>query len=169
MDWLDLLEVHGTLKSFLQHHSSKASILRCSAFLTVQLSHPYMITGKTLALTRQTFVGIVKSLLFNMLSRLWFNTNCLAHVLSFQSVAEFNLFVFPGGFCIYIHKRYWSVLFTLCGSIFACFWFQGKISFWNELETECQQDDRVGDPNTHLPPKTIKTNTYKPMKITWMD
>ena len=70
MDWLDILAVQGTLKSLLQHHSSKASILRLSAFFTVQLSHPYMITGKTIALTRQTFVGKVMSLLFNMLSRL---------------------------------------------------------------------------------------------------
>ena len=70
MDWLDLLSVHGTLKSLLQHHSSKASILQCSAFFTVQLSHPYMTTGKTIALTRRTFVGKVMSLLFNMLSRL---------------------------------------------------------------------------------------------------
>ena len=70
MDWLDLLAVQGTLKSLLQHHSSKASILRRSAFFTVQLSHPYMTTGKTIALTRQTFVGKVMSLLFNMLSRL---------------------------------------------------------------------------------------------------
>ena len=70
MDWLDLLAVQGTLKSLLQHHSSKASILRCSAFFTVQLSHPYMTTGKTIALTRRTFVGKVISLLLNMLSRL---------------------------------------------------------------------------------------------------
>ena len=70
MDWLDLLAVQGTLKSLLQHHSSKASILRCSAFFTVQLSHPYMTTRKTIALTRQTFVDKVISLLFNMLSRL---------------------------------------------------------------------------------------------------
>ena len=70
MDWLDLLAVQGTLKSLLQHHSSKASILQCSAFFTVQLSHPYMTTGKTIALTRWTFVGKVMSLLFNMLSRL---------------------------------------------------------------------------------------------------
>ena len=69
-DWLDLLAVQGTLKSLLQHHSSKASILECSAFFTVQLSHPYMTTGKTIALTRQTFVGKVMSLLFKMLSRL---------------------------------------------------------------------------------------------------
>ena len=69
-DWLDLLVVQGTLKSLLQHHSSKASILQCSAFFTVQLSHPYMITGQTRALTRRTFVGKVMSLLFNMLSRL---------------------------------------------------------------------------------------------------
>ena len=70
MDWLDLLEVQGTRKSLLQHHSSKASILRRSAFFTVQLSHPYMTTEKTIALTRQTFVGKVMSLLLNMLSRL---------------------------------------------------------------------------------------------------
>ena len=70
MDWLDLLAVQGTLKSLLQHHRSKASILRCSAFFTVQLSHPYMTTGKTIALTRWTFVDKVMSLLFNMLSRL---------------------------------------------------------------------------------------------------
>ena len=69
-DWLDLLAVQGTLKSLLQHHNSKASILRCSAFFTVQLSHPYMTTGKTTALTRRTFVGKVMPLLFNMLSRL---------------------------------------------------------------------------------------------------
>ena len=68
MDWLDLLSVQGTLKSLLRYHSSKASILRCSAFFMVQLSHPYMTTGKTIALTRQTFVGKVMSLLFNMLS-----------------------------------------------------------------------------------------------------
>ena len=70
MDVLDLLAVQGTLKSLLQHHSSKASILRCSAFFTVQLSHPYMTTGKAIALTRQNFVGKVMSLVFNMLSRL---------------------------------------------------------------------------------------------------
>ena len=70
MDWLDLLAVQGTLKSLLQHHSSKASILQHSALFTVQLSHPYMTTGKTIALTRWTFVGNVMSLLLNMLSRL---------------------------------------------------------------------------------------------------
>ena len=70
MDWLDLLAVQGNPKSLLQHHSSKASILQCSAFFTVQLSHPYMTTGKTIALSRRIFVGKVMSLLFNMLSRL---------------------------------------------------------------------------------------------------
>ena len=70
MDWVDLLAVQGTLKSLLQRYSSKASILRCLAFFIVQLSHPYMTTGKTIALTRRTFVGKVMSLLFNMLSRL---------------------------------------------------------------------------------------------------
>ena len=80
MDWLDLSAVQGTLKSLLQHHSSKTSILRCSVFFTVQLSHPYMTTGKTVALTRQTFVGKVMSLLFNMLSY---------DQLSFQRVSVF--------------------------------------------------------------------------------
>ena len=70
MDWLDILAVQGTLKSLLQHHSSKASILWCSAFFTVQILHPYMSTGKTIALTRWTFVGKVMSLLLNMLSSL---------------------------------------------------------------------------------------------------
>ena len=69
MDWLDLLAVQGTLKSLLQYHSSKASVLQCSAFFIVQLSHPYITTGKTIALTRWTFVGKVMSLLFNMMSR----------------------------------------------------------------------------------------------------
>ena len=81
MDWLDLLAVQGTLKSLLQHHSSKASILHRSAFFIVQLSHPYMITGKTIVFTRWTFVGKVMSLLFNMLSRLVITflprSNCL--------------------------------------------------------------------------------------------
>ena len=75
MDWLDLLVVQGTLKSLLQHHSSKASILQCSAFFTVQLSHPYMTTGKTIALTRWTFVSKLMSLLFNMLSCSIFDLN----------------------------------------------------------------------------------------------
>ena len=70
MDWLDLLAVQGTLKSLLQYHSSKASILRCSAFFTVRLSHPYMTTGETIALTRRTFVGNVMSLLLSMICRL---------------------------------------------------------------------------------------------------
>ena len=70
VDWLDLLAVQGTLKSFLQHHSSRASVLQCSAFFIVQLSHPYMTTGKTIVLTRRTFVGKVMSLLFNMQSML---------------------------------------------------------------------------------------------------
>ena len=81
MHWLDLLAVQGTLKSLLQHHSSKAPILWCSAFFTVQLSHPYVTTGKTIALTRRTFAGNVMSLLFNMLYRLV--------VLSFQGVSVF--------------------------------------------------------------------------------
>ena len=85
MDWLDLLAVQGTLKSLLQHHSSKASILRHSAFFTVQLSHPYMTTGKTIALTKQTLVGKVMSLLFLALvsSRLFCSCACsVSHILS---------------------------------------------------------------------------------------
>ena len=85
MDWFDLPVVQGTWKSFLQHHSSKASILQCSAFFTVQLSHPYMTTGKTIALTGRTFVGKGMSLLLNMLSRLV--------ITSFQGV---SVFYFPG-------------------------------------------------------------------------
>ena len=74
MDWLDLLAVQGTLRSLLQHHSSKASILQCSAFFVVQLSHPCMTTGKTTALTKRTFVGTVMSVLFNMLSIVYIST-----------------------------------------------------------------------------------------------
>ena len=81
IDWFDLLAIQGTFKSLLQHHSSKASIFQHSAFFTFQLSHPYMSTGKTIALTRRTFVGQVMSLLFNMLSRL--------DILSFQGVSVF--------------------------------------------------------------------------------
>ena len=81
MDWLDLLAVQGTLKSLLQHHSPKASILQCSAFFTVQLSHPYMTTGKNIALTRRIFVGKIMSLLFNILSRLV--------IISFEGVSIF--------------------------------------------------------------------------------
>ena len=84
MEWLDLLVVQGTLKSLLQHHSSKASILQCSAFFTIQLSHPYMTTGKTIALIRQTFFGKVMSLLLNMLSRL-----------VIKSLSSVQLFVIP--------------------------------------------------------------------------
>ena len=87
MDWLDLLAVQGTLRSLLQHHSSKASILWHSAFFIVQLSHPYMTTGKTIALTRQTFVGKVMSLLFNMLSR--FNHQ-ISPILSDSSLFPFS-------------------------------------------------------------------------------
>ena len=89
MDWLDLLAVLGTLKSLLQHHSSKASILWCSAFFTVQISHPYMTTGKTIALTRQTFVDKVMSLLFNMLSRLIITF--LQIVVPFNSMAAITI------------------------------------------------------------------------------
>ena len=94
MDWLDPLAVQGTLKSLLQHHSSKASILQCSAFFTVQLSYPYMTTGKTIALTRQTFVGKVMSLLFNMLSRLvitFLSRNKHPVILEHQKISSANV------------------------------------------------------------------------------
>ena len=86
MDWLDLLAIQGILESLLQHHSSKASILRSSAFFIVQLSHPYMTTGKTIALNRQTFVGKVMSLLFTMLSRLVI----VSYLFSFCPVFSFD-------------------------------------------------------------------------------
>ena len=92
MDWLDLLAVHGTLKSLLQYYISKASILQHSAFFIVQLSHPYMTTGKTIALTRQTFVGKVMSLLFNRLSRLVITSLPMAVVKS-SSLVTLRLFI----------------------------------------------------------------------------
>ena len=88
MDWLDLLAVQGTLKSFLQHHNSKASILWCSAFFIVQLSHPYMSTGKTIALTIWTFVGKGMSLLFNMLSRLVIALVCISFCMHVREVTQ---------------------------------------------------------------------------------
>ena len=97
MDWLDLLAVQGTLRSLLQHHSSKASILRRSAFFTVQLSHPHMTTGKTITLTRWTFVGKVMSLLFNMLSRLVSNAHYLT---AFRSLIQ----------CTYMRMLYQGIL-----------------------------------------------------------
>ena len=105
MDWLDLLAVQGTLKGLLQHHTSKASILHCSAFFTVQLSHPYMTTGKTIALTRRTFVGKVMSLLLNMLSRLVITFlprskrllihGCNHHLQWFWNPEKYSLSLFP--------------------------------------------------------------------------
>ena len=100
MDWLDLLAVKGTLKSLLQHHSSKASILRCSSFFILQLSHPSMTTGKTIALTRRTFVGKVMSLVFNILSRL---------VITFLSQNH----IYPG-FCAYLFRADLSELQRGC-------------------------------------------------------
>ena len=116
MDWLDLLAVQGTLKSLLQHHSSKASILWLSAYFTVQLSHPYMITGKTIALTRRTFVGKVMSLLFNMLSRLviTFFPRSKHLLISWQVVREFNktknypCMIFSRYYFTWSSKHLWS-------------------------------------------------------------
>ena len=100
MDWLDLLAVQRTLKSLLQHHSSKASILRCSAFFIVQLSHPYMTTGKTIALTRRTFVGKVMSLLF-----IFFCANCFIFSLFFFSSTTIVFILFYFFPLIFIHWR----------------------------------------------------------------
>ena len=104
MDWLDLLTVQGTLKSLLQHHSSKASILQHSAFFIVQLSHSYMTTGKTIALTRRTFVGKVMSLLFNMLSRLVIDNLIMSsrfiHVVANVRISFLFKAEWPAG-CIY--------------------------------------------------------------------
>ena len=91
MDWSDLLAVQGTLKSLLQHHSSKASVLWCSAFFTVQLSHPHMTTGKTIALTRRTFVGKVMSLHLNMLSRLVMTFLGVVHFMGFEKPMSYGL------------------------------------------------------------------------------
>ena len=99
MDWFDLLEVQGTLKSLLQHHSSKASILWCSTFFIVQLSHPYMTSGKNIALTTWTFVGKVVSLLFNMLSRL---------VIAFLPRSKFFFFFFLFNGCSHHLQWLWS-------------------------------------------------------------
>ena len=110
MDWLDLLSVQGTLKSLLQHHSSKASILRRSAFFTVQLSHLYMTTGKTIALTRLTFVGKVMSLLYNMLSRLVITflprSKCLliSWLQSSSTVIDVNIVA------MYCYNKIWKII-----------------------------------------------------------
>ena len=108
MDWLDLLAVQGTLKSLLQHHSSKASILWRSAFFTVQFSHPYMTTGKTIALTRWTFVGKVTSLLFNMLCRLMVLCHSLMTNVEIFSHAYLSQYIFGEVFLkSYVHLKNW--------------------------------------------------------------
>ena len=104
--WLDLLAVQGTLKSLLQHHSSKASTLQCSALFIVQLSHPYMTTGKTIALTRQTFVGKVMSLLFNMLSRLVIAFLLRSKHLLISWLQSFNFMVAKSSAMILETKKY---------------------------------------------------------------
>ena len=108
MDWLDLLADQGTLKSLLQHHSSKASIIQHSAFFIVQLSHPYMTTGKTIALTRWTFVGKVMSLLFNMLSRLVI-TSPFTKLINFKEVKSISLSFYDYFFHI-LFKKYLTAL-----------------------------------------------------------
>ena len=119
MDWLDLLAVQGTLKSLLQHHSSKASILRCSAFFTVQLSHPYLTTGKTIALTTWTFVGKVMSLLLNMLSRLVItflprSKRLLNNFLKIKSpLIQFLYIYFLFFFLSYINRQLWLQLWCI--------------------------------------------------------
>ena len=118
MDWLDLLAVQGTLKSLLQHHSSKASILRCSAFFTVQFSHPYMTTGKTIALTRRTFVGKVMSLLFrnqaNPYSRKIQLNNCKKTLQHFYPLLPYLLSLFGCGLKISPCSQ-WRILFLGSG------------------------------------------------------
>ena len=108
MDWLDLLAVQGTLKSLLQHHSSKASILLRSAFFTVQLSHPYMTTGKTIALTRRTSVGKVMSLLFNTLSRLVITSSCLSK-LKKEDLQRISRETHDGPLQLRQHRDWWSI------------------------------------------------------------
>ena len=123
MDWLDLLAVQGTLKSLLQHHSSKASILLCSAFFTVQLSYPYMTTGKTIALTRWTFVDKVMSLLFNILSRLvitflprskrllisWLKSPSAVIILVLKHLLSASLTMLKAFDCV-DHNKLWKIL-----------------------------------------------------------
>ena len=123
MDWLDLLAVQGTLESLLQHHSSKASILRCSAFFVVQLWHPYVTSGKTIALTLRTFVGKVVSLVFNMLSRLviaffqwWLNLNYNKEAVCLHSTfIKKNLIVLNKDSSLKIqNKNKWNKTSSLC-------------------------------------------------------
>ena len=125
MDWMDLLAVQGTLKSLRHHHSSKASILLCSAFFTVQLSHPYMTTGKTIALTRRTFVDKVMSLLFNMLSRF---------VITFLPRSKCFLISWlqsPSAVILEHRKIKSATVSTVSPSI--C---QGRYAKWNKPETD---------------------------------
>ena len=125
MDWLDLLAVQGTLKSLLQHCSSKASILQCSAFFIAQLSHPYMTTGKTIALTRQIFVGKVMSLLFNMLSKLviaflprssvlpaWLQSP-FAVILEPQRIKSVTVSIVSPSICHEVMGKQWDILYFL--------------------------------------------------------
>ena len=145
MDWLDLLAVQGTLKSLLQHHSSKASILRRSAFFTVQLSHPYMTIGKTIALTRWTFVGKVMSLLLNMLSRLVITSLLRSKRLFVTASYSLLLFVIPIFVVYSIHiknisisgencnlKGYLHPVFTAALFITARTWKQPKCPSMDE-------------------------------------
>ena len=112
MDWLDLLAAHGTLKSLLQHHSSKAPILRCSAFFIVQLSHPYITPGKTIALTRRTFVGKVMSLLFNMLST-DYSEPYSSHLWNADDICPLGCHKVQ---VVYPHKLFSTV--SICGQVF---------------------------------------------------
>ena len=132
MDWLDLLAVQGTLKSLLQHHSSKASFLQGSAFFTVQLSHPYMTTGKTKALTRQTLVGKVMSLLLNMLSRLIITFSstliiqmlvCLILSLLWDYPQFFSFFLLNIALQKLLPPFYVPVHWFILLLLIACYWF----------------------------------------------
>ena len=134
MDWLDLLAVQGTRKSLLQHHSSKALILWCSAFFIVQLSHPYMTTGKIIALTRQTFVGKVMSLLFNMLSRLVINflprSKCL--LMSWLQSPSAEIW---GQLCANVLRpRDWTRISSIIGGFFTIWAIsEAQKTFWKYL------------------------------------
>ena len=141
IDWLDLLAVQGTLKSILQHHSSKASILWHSAFFTVQLSHPYVTTGQTIVLSRWTFVGKVMSLLFNMLSRLVVAFLPSSMYLSISLILQNNSLPYCWGLTVCLFGYLWYIGFLLV--------WKGQSSFQSK-ERQCQRMFKLLHNCTHL-------------------